>query len=147
MAFASFKLENLPRRIQLAIIAVLAVGLAAVVYMFFLRTLLAEHSAIQKEIAQLEAAVAQATAVESQLDQFKREVAALDARLDELRRILPEPEGNSRRAPQRAADGEREQPPDRQIRAAAGRVARVSTPTGPSAWKLQGSYNALGVFL
>jgi type IV pilus assembly protein PilO len=145
MAFASFKLENLPRRIQLAIIAVLAIALAAAAYMFFLRALLAERSAIQNEIVQLEAAVAQATAVESQLDQFKREVAALDARLYELRRILPSQKETPdvlRNVQQMASES------NLQI------VKFVPQPVSPrgfySDWpirmELQGSYNALGVF-
>jgi type IV pilus assembly protein PilO len=145
MAFASFKLENLPRRIQLAIIGVLAVVLAAVVYMLFLRPLLAEHSAIQQEIAQLEAAVAQATAVESQLNQFKREVAGLDARLIELRRILP----NQKETPDVLRNVQQMASESRlQI------VKFVPQPVAsrgfyadwPIRMELEGSYNALGVF-
>ena len=145
MAFTSFKLENLPRRIQLAIIAVLALALATVVYMFFLKALVAERSAMQKEIAQLETAVAQATAVESQLGQFKREVTALDARLNELRRILPS----------------QKETPDvlRTVQQMAGEshlqiVKFVPQPAAsrgfysdwPIRMELQGSYNALGIF-
>jgi type IV pilus assembly protein PilO len=145
MAFASFKLENLPRRIQFAIIAVLAIALTAVVYMLFLRALVAERSAIQTEIAQLEAAVAEATAVESQLGQFKREVAVLDARLYELRRILPSQKETPdvlRNVQQMASES------SLQI------VKFVPQPVAsrgfysnwPIRMELQGSYNALGVF-
>jgi len=145
MAFASFKLEELPRRIQLAIIAVLAVALAAVVYMLLLRPLVAERSAIQKEIVQLESAVAQATAVESQLSQFQREVTALDARLIELRRILP----NQKETPDVLRNVQQMASESRlQI------VKFVPQPVAsrgfyadwPIRMELEGSYNALGSF-
>jgi type IV pilus assembly protein PilO len=145
MAFASFKLENLPRRIQLAIIAVLALAIVAIVYMFYLKNLVTQRSKLQTEIAQLEAAVAQAASVENQLSQFKRELAMLDARLVELRRILPS----------------QKETPDvlRNVQQMAGEsnlkiVKFVPQPVAsrgfysdwPIRMELQGSYNALGTF-
>jgi Tfp pilus assembly protein PilO len=89
MAFGKIKLDELPRRAQFAIVAALAIGLVAVAYAFYFRDLLETRSALQTEIAQLQATVAQTGAVQRQLSQFKRDLAELDVRLNELRRILP----------------------------------------------------------
>jgi len=89
MALKDFKLENLPRSIQIAIFGALAIGLAAVFYTFYMKDKLAERNAIQAEVSQLEVAVAQGTAIASQLDRFKKEVAELEERLNTLRAILP----------------------------------------------------------
>lgn len=145
MALSNFKLENLPRRVQLAIIASLAIGLAAVAYWFYLRDLVATRSDLQGEVTRLEAEVSQASAVERRLAQFKRELAALDARLVELRRILP----NEKETPEvlRAVQ---------EMAAASNlRIIRFNpkpvTPRSfyldwPISMEVQGSYNALGLF-
>ena len=145
MALANLKLESLPRRIQITIIAVVVIGLAAVVYTYYLKDMVATRSALQTEIAQLEKAVAQASAVEARLNQFKRELAALDVRLEELRRILP----NQKETPDVLRNV--------QIMAAESNlkiVKFVPQPIAPKAFysdwpismEVQGSYNALGSF-
>jgi len=145
MALANLKLESLPRRIQITIIAVVVIGLAAVVYTYYLKDMVATRSALQTEIAQLEKAVAQASAVEARLNQFKRELAALDVRLEELRRILP----NQKETPDVLRNV--------QIMAAESNlkiVKFVPQPVAPKAFysdwpismEVQGSYNALGSF-
>jgi len=85
-----FKLDNLPRRIQVVILACMAVGLMTVAYLFYFRDMLETRRTLEAEIVQLEMVVAQATAIETQLGQFKRDLAALDVRLQELRRVLPD---------------------------------------------------------
>jgi type IV pilus assembly protein PilO len=89
MTLGDFRLDSLSRPTQILIVAALTVGFAALVYVFVLKGMVEEREAIQMEIRQLEVAVAQATAVESQLERFKEEVARLDLRLVELRKILP----------------------------------------------------------
>jgi type IV pilus assembly protein PilO len=145
MALANLKLENLPRRIQITIISVVVIGLAAVVYVFYLKDMVATRTALQTEIAQLETAVAQASAVEARLNQFKRELAALDARLEELRRILP----NQKETPDVLRNV--------QMMAAESNlkivkfVPQAVMPKAfysdwPISMEVQGSYNALGSF-
>ena len=145
MALANLKLASLPRRMQITVIAVVVIGLAAVVYTYYLKDMVATRSALQTEIAQLEKAVAQAGAVEARLSEFKRELAALDVRLEELRRILP----NQKETPDVLRNV--------QIMAAESNlkiVKFVPQPVAPKAFysdwpismEVQGSYNALGSF-
>lgn len=90
MALRDFKFETMPRTTQIVVFAVLAAGIAALGYAYFLRGLIEQRAALRAEVRQLEITVAQVTAVQSQLDRFKAEVALLDERLAELRRILPD---------------------------------------------------------
>lgn len=90
MTLGDFKIDSLSRSTQILIVVALTVGFTALVYTFFLKSMIEERDAIQMEIRQLEVSVAQATAVESQLNRFKIEVAQLDLRLAELRKILPD---------------------------------------------------------
>ncbi len=145
MALANFKLENLPRRVQIIVIAVVVIGLAAVVYTFYLKDMVATRSSLKAEIAQLDKAVSQAAAVESRLSEFKRDLAALDARLNELRRILP----NQKETPDVLRNV--------QLMAAESNLKIVRflpQPVAPKAFysdwpiamEVEGSYNALGSF-
>ena len=90
MALEKYRLENLPRSTQIAIVAALGLGLAAGVYFVCLQGLLSERNALKTEVAKLEKSVAQASAFASQLSRYKQEVVDLAARLRTLRRILPE---------------------------------------------------------
>lgn len=89
MALKDFKFENLPFTSQLVIIIVLAGALAGVFYAYYLKGVIVEKEALEVEVRQLESSVAQGTAVAAQLGLFKKELAQLQARLDELRSILP----------------------------------------------------------
>ncbi len=89
MALRDFKLENLPRSILFAIFGALALGLVFVFYSFYMKSMIEERDAIQAEVSQLEVAVAQGTAIASQLDRFKKELEQLDIKLAALREILP----------------------------------------------------------
>jgi type IV pilus assembly protein PilO len=104
-----------------------------------------ERSSITAEVSRLEKEVAQATAVEARLAQFRRELAALDDRLVELRAILPSQKETPdvlRAVQQMAAES------NLKI------VKFVPQPVAPRAFYLdwpitmevQGSYNALGAF-
>ena len=145
MAFRNFKLEKLPRRVQFAIIAALAAGLVALAYGFYFKDLIASRSALQTEIAQLQTAVAQAAAVEQRLAKFKRELADLDARLNELRRILPSQKETPdvlRAVQQMAAESNL-----KIIRFAPQPVApHTFYLDWPITMEVEGSYNALGTF-
>ncbi len=146
MALGKFKLENLPRNVQLAIVAILAIGLAAVGYFFYLQDLVTSRSALLTEIARLETAVAQASEVEQRLDQFKRDLAVLDARLEELRRILPaqkETPDVMRAVQNMAADSTL-----KIVKfAPQAAVPRAFYSDWPITMDIQGSYNALGGFV
>jgi type IV pilus assembly protein PilO len=146
MAFGNFKLERFPRRVQFAIIAALAAGLVALAYGFYFKDVLATRSALRTEIAQLETAVTQAATVEQRLSQFKRELADLDARLNELRRILPSQKETPdvlRAVQQMAAESNL-----KIVRFAPQPVApHTFYLDWPITMEVEGSYNALGTFL
>jgi Tfp pilus assembly protein PilO len=146
MALGNFKLENLPRNVQLAVIGGMALGLCIAGYFFFLRDLFATRSALNTEIARLETVVAQAAEVEGRLAQFKRELATLDKRLDDLRRILPaqkETPDVMRAVQNMAADSTL-----KIVKFAPQAVApRAFYSDWPITMDVQGSYNALGTFL
>lgn len=145
MAFENFKLENLPRKIQIAVVAVLAIGVAVAGYWFLLKDLVEVRGKLQTEIAGLEKAVAQASDVERRLDQFKRDLAALDVRLDELRRILP----SQKETPDvlRAVQLMASESKLKIIKFAPKPVApRTFYADWPIQMEVQGSYNALGGF-
>ncbi len=145
MALPNFKLENLPRRIQLAIIGALAIGLLAAAYWFYLGDLVATRSTLKTDVARLEKEVSQASAVERRLEQFKRELAALDARLVELRRILPDEKETPevlRAVQQMAAESNLKilKFNPRPV------VPRSFYMDWPISMEVQGSYNGLGIF-
>jgi type IV pilus assembly protein PilO len=89
MDIREFRIENLPRPIQVLIFAVLVVCLAAVFYAYYLKDQIKERDTIRAEIEKLELSVAQGTAIESQLKRFKQELAQLEERLEVLKSILP----------------------------------------------------------
>lgn len=146
MALGNFKLGNLPRNVQIGLIAVLAVGLAVVGYIFYLRDLVAMQSGLKAEIAKLEIAVSEATEVEGRLSKFKRDIALLDTKLDELRRILPSQKETPEvmRAVQNMAG-------DSYLKIAKFAPQPVAPRAFYSDWPItmdvQGSFSALGKFL
>ncbi len=89
MALSNFRLENLPRYVQVILFALVAIALSAVFYTFYLKGPLQEREALRKEVARLEKSVAEGTAVANQLSRFKKELAELEERLRVLTRILP----------------------------------------------------------
>jgi len=89
MAIRDFRFDNLPRSAQIAIFAVLVVGMAFAFYAYFLKDLIQERDAIQADIKGLELSVAQGTAIETRLKLFKQELVQLEERLAVLQSILP----------------------------------------------------------
>jgi type IV pilus assembly protein PilO len=87
-----YHFENLPGSAQAVVFAVLAAGLVAVFYVFYLRGPLEEREHLHTELTQLEPGVAQEKTVERQLSRFKSELARLDDRFEILRSILLPPE-------------------------------------------------------
>ncbi len=145
MALRDFKFETLPRNTQIVVMAALAAAVATLGYLYLLRGLIEKRAALRAEVRQLEITVAQVTAVQSQLDRFKAEVARLDERLAELRRILPD----TKETPQILRSV--------QEMATASKLKIIKFDPQPVAphefytdWpitlEVQGSYNALGSF-
>ena len=89
MQLSEYRLDNLPRWAQMLLFGLLAAGLSAIFYIFYLKEPLEKREALRSEVKQLEISVSQATAVASQLARFKDEVAQLEERLNVLRSILP----------------------------------------------------------
>ncbi len=145
MDLKNLKLENLPFTTQLTVIAVLAVALAAAFYMLILKGMIEEQTAVQAEVTQLEATVAQGTAVASQLSRFKQELAALEKRLQELRSILPP----QKETPQ-ILRSVQDMAADSDLRIMRFVPQAVASKAFYSDWPIQleveGNYNALGSF-
>jgi type IV pilus assembly protein PilO len=89
MAISDFRIENLPRSIQLLIFTALVICLSFVFYLYYLKDQIRERDIIQGDVKKLELSVAQGTAIESQLKRFKQELAQLEERLAVLKSILP----------------------------------------------------------
>jgi type IV pilus assembly protein PilO len=89
MAISDYRFDNLPRSVQIAVFSALIAGLAAVFYFYYMSDLIQERDSIYQDISKLEASVAQGSAIESRLKQFKQEVIQLEARLAVLQSILP----------------------------------------------------------
>jgi type IV pilus assembly protein PilO len=89
MALRDYRLDNLPRSMQILLFAGVALGLIAVFYFFYMRDRLREQDGLRAEVSELEQSVAQGSAIAGQLDRFKQEVAQLERRLNVLRAILP----------------------------------------------------------
>lgn len=89
MDLKDLKLDNLSRGSKFALFGALTLLLGGVVYWFYIKEPMEQQAALKQEIATLDVAVKQATAIELRLKQFKAEVAALDQRLEVLRSILP----------------------------------------------------------
>ena len=89
MPLSDYRFDNLSRSTQIIIFSVLMAGLAFVFYLFYLKGMMEEQAMLKKDVNRLEAAVAQAQAVEAQLKTFKAEVAELERRLEVLKNMLP----------------------------------------------------------
>jgi type IV pilus assembly protein PilO len=145
MAFDNLKLDKLPRKYQWLLAAVLGIGLSLAGYSFLLSDLFAQRSKLKNDIEALQKAVAQASGVEARLGQFKAELAALDAHLENLRRILPSQKETPdvlRSVQLMAAES------NLKITKFAPQpvLARSFYSDWPIAMEVEGSYNALGEF-
>ena len=145
MAFEKYRLENLSPGIQLAVVAALGLALSATLYFVIVQGLVTERGALQAEVSRLEASVAQASAFASQLERHKRELAEMEARLQNLKGILPDQKETPivlRSVQQMASSSNLKihkfdpQPV----------VPRDFYSDWPIAMQVEGSYNALGEF-
>jgi Tfp pilus assembly protein PilO len=89
MPLSDYRLQNLPRSVQAVLFALLAVGLSAILFFFYIKRPMEEREQLRAEVRQLETSVAQGTAIAIQLGRFKHELAQLEERLNVLRSILP----------------------------------------------------------
>lgn len=87
---ASLSVSNLSPRTQLIVVCVITVGLCAAVYVNWLGPLYQEVVALDQEVVALEAQVEEGRLIQAQLPVFKRELEEQTARLEQLRRVLPE---------------------------------------------------------
>ena len=89
MDLKDFRLDNLPRPIQHAILAGIIVCIAILFYMYCIKGLIKDCNALDRDIATLEKSVSEATAIKSQHADFQKELEDLAQRLAVLRSILP----------------------------------------------------------
>ena len=89
MNLKEFRFDSLPRTTQVVVFSFFVLCLAFAFYWYFLKGLLKERSRLRTEISKLELSVAQGTAIEGRLHQFKQELAQLEQRLAVLQSILP----------------------------------------------------------
>jgi len=89
MELKDLKLTKLSRPMQLSLFGLLLLVLAGAFYYFLMQDRLQERSQLRDEVTDLDKSVAQAAAVASQFNQFKKELAELEKRLTSLRAILP----------------------------------------------------------
>jgi type IV pilus assembly protein PilO len=87
---ADVSLTKLPWQAQLAVFVVLSLAGAGAFYYFYEMPKRADLDARQRELTTIRLRIDKALATARQLNEFKKEVADLRARLDSLRPILPD---------------------------------------------------------
>ena len=83
-------LNKLPWYAQFGLFAVLALAGVAVFYQFYVSPLNADMDGRRQQLAALRVDIAKGSATANQLNQFKQQVAELEARLESLKAVLPE---------------------------------------------------------
>ena len=83
-------LSKLPWYVQFGLFAVIALAGAGVFYQFYVSPLNADMDARRQQLATLRIDIAKGSATANQLNQFKGQVAELEARLESLKAVLPE---------------------------------------------------------
>ena len=83
-------LNKLPWYAQFGLFAVISIVLAGVFYQFYVTPFNAEMNTRREQLAALRVDVAKGQATANQLNQFKGQVAELEARLESLKAVLPE---------------------------------------------------------
>jgi len=86
----NLSLNKLPWYAVLGMFAVLSIALAGVFYQFYVTPFNAEMDTRRQQLAAIQVDVAKGQATANQLNQFKGQVAELEARLDSLKAVLPE---------------------------------------------------------
>ena len=83
-------LNKLPWYGQVGLFAVLAIGGIAVFYYMYVQSAQAEMDTRRQRLSALQADIAKGSTTASQLNQFRQQVAELEARLESLKAVLPE---------------------------------------------------------
>jgi len=83
-------LGRLPQKTQLIVLGFLVLALCVVFYVYMIAPLQSEVSQLQADISRLELEVSSGQALAGQLKELKRAVGEQEARLRELRAVLPE---------------------------------------------------------
>jgi type IV pilus assembly protein PilO len=83
-------LGKLKWHVQLLIVALVCGGALGAVWYFVLSPISVEIEAKSKQAADLQAKVDKTLALKARYEQFKKEAQALEARLEELKRVLPQ---------------------------------------------------------
>ena len=86
----NLSLNKLPWYAVLGMFAVLSIALAGVFYQFYVTPFNAEMDTRRQQLAAIQVDVAKGQATANQLNQFKGQVAELEARLESLKAVLPE---------------------------------------------------------
>jgi type IV pilus assembly protein PilO len=89
MALSDFRFENLPRPVQIGVVSGMALCLAALFYIYFLKDMIQQRDILLNENQKLEISVQQRTAFEARLKTNKQELVQLEERLEVLQSILP----------------------------------------------------------
>jgi type IV pilus assembly protein PilO len=89
MALNDFRFENLPRPVQIGVVSGIALCLALLFYIYFLKDMIQQRDNLLSENQKLEISVQQRTAFETRLKTNKQELAQLEERLEILQSILP----------------------------------------------------------
>jgi type IV pilus assembly protein PilO len=83
-------LNKLPWKAQIGVFIVVAVAALGGFYWYYVQDVQTELATRQKKLDTLRADISKGTATARQLPQFRKEVGELEARLDNLRAVLPE---------------------------------------------------------
>jgi type IV pilus assembly protein PilO len=83
-------LSKLPWKAQVGMFLAIAVAALGGFYWYYVQDVHAAQAVEQKKLDKLKADITRGTATARQLPQFRAEVAALEARLESLRAVLPE---------------------------------------------------------
>jgi type IV pilus assembly protein PilO len=84
------KLDKLPWYSQLAVFSVMGIAIVGLFWWFHVQPTEAEFAVREKKLAALRVDIAKGSATANQLNQFRQQVAELEARLESLKAVLPE---------------------------------------------------------
>jgi type IV pilus assembly protein PilO len=84
------KLDKLPWYSQLAVFSVMGIAIVGLFWWFHVQPTEAEFAIREKKLATLRVDIAKGSATANQLNQFRQQVAELEARLESLKAVLPE---------------------------------------------------------
>jgi type IV pilus assembly protein PilO len=138
-------LNKLPWYGQVGLFVALSLGAVAVFYYFYVMPTAVDMSARRKTLSDLRVSITKGSTTANQLNQFKGQVAELEARLESLKAVLPEQKDVAdllRRIQTLAMQSNLE---IRGFKPAAS-VTKAMHAEWPIALKLEGSYHNLGMF-